>query len=256
MTRIHQLQEATGDLRQQLINHRLYSVITSHDDLNIFMEHHVFAVWDFMSLLKSLQQRLTCVTTPWIPVGNAETRFLINEIVTGEETDIDQDGRRCSHFELYLAAMQQSGCDAGNIRHFLELIGNGRPVAESLAIAEVPESVADFVLHTFSVIEEEQHIQAAVFTFGREDLIPGMFISFVKELHDQEPERISIFKYYMERHIEVDGDHHSHLAYDMTNSLCGEDDAKWMQATAAVTTALKARIALWDSIADRILALH
>ncbi len=250
MTRIQQLQEATKGLREQLVNHRLYANIKSHEDLKKFMEHHVFAVWDFMSLLKSLQQKLTCVTTPWMPVGDAATRFLINEIVTGEESDIDQDGNRCSHFELYLAAMQQSDCNLGLIDQFLELLRSGSSVKEALSVAKVSNPVSEFVQHTFSVIEEESHVQAAVFTFGREDLIPGMFISFVKELHEQLPEQISIFKYYLERHIEVDGDHHSHLAYDMTNSLCGDDDQKWEQATSAVITALGQRIKLWDSIAD------
>ena len=252
MTNIQKLQEATKSLREQLVNHRLYNTIKTHENLQIFMEHHVFAVWDFMSLLKSLQQKLTCVTTPWMPVGEAATRFLINEIVTGEESDVDQEGNRCSHFELYLAAMQQLGANVAVVENFLYLLKSGNSIKEALSIAKVPDIVSEFVQHTFSVIEQEEHIQAAVFTFGREDLIPGMFISFVKELHEQVPGRIDILKYYLERHIEVDGDHHSHLAYDMTNSLCRNDNKKWEQATSAVIAALEQRIKLWDAIAERI----
>jgi hypothetical protein len=35
-------------------------------------------------------------------MGNANTRYLINEIVTGEESDLDERGKRASYFELYL----------------------------------------------------------------------------------------------------------------------------------------------------------
>ena len=115
--------------------------------------------------------------------------------------------------------------------------------------------VIDFVLNTFEVIEQgEPHEQAAVFTFGREDLIPGMFVSFVKELDENTNHEVSIFQYYLERHIEVDGEHHSHLAYEMTAELCGTDEVKWKEATEAVKAALHARINLWDSIVEVISA--
>ena len=93
-------------LRQEIINHKVYSVIRELDDLKVFMNYHIYAVWDFMSLLKSLQNNLTCTSVPWFPVGDAVTRHLINEIVVGEESDIDGAGIRKSHFELYLGTMQ------------------------------------------------------------------------------------------------------------------------------------------------------
>src|ERR1700761_1172259 len=113
--RIIQLKAEIEPLRQQLIQHELYRNIRTIDDLNIFMEHHIFAVWDFMSLLKSLQQTLTSTNLPWMPVGDANTRYLINEIVLGEESDVDAEGNRMSHFELYLDAMQQAGSSATGI---------------------------------------------------------------------------------------------------------------------------------------------
>ena len=99
---IEQLKKNIEPLRQQIIQHKVYGVLKDIEDIRVFMKYHVYAVWDFMSLLKSLQQNLTCTTTPWFPVGNAETRFLINEIVCGEESDLDMYGVRKSHFEMYL----------------------------------------------------------------------------------------------------------------------------------------------------------
>jgi len=245
---IDRLRAEIDPVRQQIVDHPLYHHITDVPQLHVFMQHHVYAVWDFMSLLKSLQRSLTCVGTPWVPVGTATTRYLINEIVTGEESDVDQQGVRMSHFELYLSAMEQSGADTSVIRAFIQHIIAGVPVAQAAAQAGVPEGAAQFMANTFEVIDQQPvHVQAAVFTFGREDLIPDMFLSLIKELNSKLSGRLGILEYYIERHIEVDGGHHSHLAYQMTSELCGDDEQKWQQATAAVKKSLEARIALWNS---------
>ncbi len=252
-----QLKSEIEPLRQQLINHSLYGNITSVDELQVFMEHHAFAVWDFMSLLKSLQQKLTCVTTPWMPVGNANTRYLINEIVIGEESDEDEQGNRTSHFELYLRAMQQAGCSQLYVNQLLFVLKNGVDIDSALALRAIPEAAAGFVKHTFDVINNKpDHVQAAVFTFGREDLIPPMFINIVTELSKQFPDKVDVLLWYLERHIEVDGDHHSQLAYQMTAELCGDDETKWVEATEAVKQALLSRIGLWDGIVEKILAVE
>jgi hypothetical protein len=247
--RIAQLKNEIAPLRGQLIAHQLYHNINTIDDLHTFMQHHIFAVWDFMSLLKALQQNLTCTTLPWMPVGSANTRYLINEIVTGEESDVDHTGERTSHFELYLKAMEQAGCDASAILSLFEQLSIYPNVTDALTNADIPTAAREFVTHTFDVIAtDKSHLTAAVFTFGREDLIPGMFIEMVKKLNGQLPGKVDILLYYLERHIEVDGDHHSQLAYQMTAELCGEDDIKWTEATKAVKAALQARLALWNGI--------
>lgn len=241
-------------MRDQLVNHRLYSEVRSLQDLHIFMAHHVYAVWDFMSLLKSLQRQLTCIDIPWVPKGDAGARYLINEIVTGEESDVNQDGVRMSHFELYLSAMTQAGCNISGITRLIELLQNKVEVTAALGQIDIKQPVLDFVQNTFATISTGKvHVQAAVFTYGREDLIPGMFISFVKELNKQASDKASIFQYYLERHIEVDGGHHSHLAYEMTERLCGNNELYWEEATEAVKAALKARIGLWDAILAEII---
>lgn len=250
---IEQLQKEIAPLREQLVNHPLYSAIKSPEDINAFMQHHVYAVWDFMSLLKALQQELTCTTIPWMPKGNADTRFLINEIVVGEESDVDEHGKRCSHFELYLAAMKQAGCDTASIDEFIELLHKRVGVSVALKESNAPVAAAEFVANTFDVIHAGQpHVQAAVFTFGREDLIPDMFIGIVKELSQKFPGTLDSFKYYLERHIEVDGEHHAHLAYEMTSLLCGTDEQKWAEALVAVRKALSTRIALWDAVLAQV----
>src|SRR5580658_2579931 len=97
------------NLRAELLDHPIYTQVTSVADLRSFMEDHVFAVWDFMSLLKRLQQDMTCIRVPWFPVNNAKAARLINDIVIGEETDVDPDGSYVSHLDLYLRAMRDIG---------------------------------------------------------------------------------------------------------------------------------------------------
>lgn len=77
------------------------------DDLQCFLIKHIYAVWYFISLLKVLQNKLTCKTTPWLPIVYSEVRCLINEIVVAEETNLAMDGSRQSHFKMYLDVMQQ-----------------------------------------------------------------------------------------------------------------------------------------------------
>lgn len=252
-TFIQNLQNNSQAERENIIQHPVYAHIRSLEELREFMQFHVFAVWDFMSLLKSLQVNLTCVELPWIPVGNADTRYLINEIVTGEESDVNALGIRMSHFELYLSAMQQIGADSQQIQQAISFIREGNSIQKSLELAEVEPEIADFVLFTFEVIATQKpHIMAAVFTFGREDLIPDMFISMLREFKQQFPDKVEEFLYYLERHIEVDGDHHSHLALEMTSSLCGDDQEKWDEAEIFVKRSLAMRCRLWDGVYRKI----
>jgi hypothetical protein len=253
--RIKQLLATIGPAREKLIVHPIYPMLNRLEHLHVFMEMHCFAVWDFMSLLKALQQKLTCVMVPWLPTGNAGTRYLINEIVTGEESDVDEAGNRASHFELYLRAMQQAGADTSLIGAFISLLNEGVSLDTALEQASTPATARDFVKHTFGVIAEgKPHLIAAVFTFGREDLIPAIFIEMVREIAESYPGKVEILKYYLERHIEVDGDHHSQLAYQMMVELCGDDAQKWREAAEAANAALGARLALWDGIVEGIFA--
>lgn len=253
---ILRIQQVIEPLRQEIINHKVYAVINDMDDLKVFMQYHIYAVWDFMSLLKSLQINLTCTTIPWFPVGNANTRYLINEIVAGEESDVDGNGVRKSHYEMYLEAMEQCGADTTAIYKFIQALKETGSLQESYKIAAVPAEAREFVDYTFEVINTQQsHLQSAAFTFGREDLIPNMFIAIVGDLNKKFPDQLSLIKYYLERHIEVDGDHHSHLALAMTAGLCGDDEVSWKAAEQVIVTSLQRRINLWDGVYKEIMAV-
>jgi len=244
---IEKIRQTIEPLRQEIFHHPVYEAIQSLEDLKIFMEYHVYAVWDFMSLLKSLQNNLTCTSVPWFPKGSADTRFLINEIVVGEESDVDMNGIRKSHFELYLEAMEQCDANTKAIRSFTETLQKSADFGVAFNESNTPNEAREFVNFTFDIIHSRKdYLQAAIFTFGREDLIPGMFISIVNDMHEKFPDRVSIFKYYLERHIEVDGDHHSHLALEMTSRLCGENPQFWLEAEHATMDSLRKRIQLWN----------
>ena len=250
---IQQLQERLETERASLLQHPVYREIKDLDGLIRFAQNHVFAVWDFMSLLKALQRDLTCVQLPWVPVGSAETRYLINEIVLGEESDVDEDGIRISHFELYLKAMKQMGADTTTIESLVRDIRKGLSIQEALMNLNLHPNIQEFLKFTFHVaLETDSHIKAAVFTFGREDLIPDMFMAILKEVYQEHPEKVSTFHYYIERHIEVDGEHHSHLAMSMVEQLCGEDQKKWLEAEQYAIKSLKYRYGLWDSIVEEV----
>lgn len=253
---IEQIQTATKDLSQQIVNHPSYKEIKDISGVRTFMEHHIYAVWDFMSLLKALQINLTCTQIPWMPTGSPQVRFLINEIVCGEESDIayGREGH-ISHFELYQEAMEQSGASRKGIDELLSAISSGVLVKDAIEQAEIPLAAKSFLNFTFEVIETNKpHIIAAVFTFGREDLIPNMFHTIVGDINERFPNQVDIFKYYLDRHIEVDGDHHSHLALEMVSELCGNDEQKWKEAQEYTIRAMQSRIELWNGVHEAILA--
>jgi len=243
------LQKALEPTRQLLLNNGLYYRLRTLPDLRRFMEHHVYAVWDFMSLLKALQRELTCVQVPWVPTANPATRRLINEIVLEEETDVDPEGQPTSHFELYVRAMEECGADTAPIRRLVAAVAAGRTIPQALTEAQAPETVRQFVETTFSLIDSgKPHAVAAAFTFGREDLIPGMFRQLVRELRDRFPGQLDTFTYYLDRHIELDEEVHAPLAQQMVCEMCGDDPVCWQEAQQVTVRCLEARMALWDGI--------
>lgn len=244
---------ALAPLRQELLSHPLYKSMDTRLLLTLFMEQHCYAVWDFMSLLKALQNGLTCVSLPWVPVGSPTTRRFINEIVLGEESDLDNNHVAASHYELYLNAMDEIGADTQHIKTFVNKIAEGGKILSAIDATKVrPETMA-FMDFTFSIISKGKlHEIAAVFTFGREDLIPDMFIEIVKGLQEKEGVSTSRLLYYLERHIEIDGGEHGPISLQMMDELCGDDPIKWQEATSVSLKALQMRIELWNGVLKQI----
>jgi hypothetical protein len=247
--RIASIETRISPLRARLNAHPLYASIRTPEHLRLFMQSHVFAVWDFMSLLKALQSQLTCTTVPWSPTPFPASRRFINEIVLGEESDLFQD-RAISHFELYLEAMQQAHADTEPICLLLSSVAHGTFVPSAL---EAPAAARAFVASTFRTIYSGNlAAMAAAFTFGREDVIPDIFRNLVRDLNTSTAGELNKFTWYLDRHIEVDGEDHGPLSLRMVADLCGHDDARWEQATLAAESAIEARLALWDGILAQI----
>ena len=226
--------------KEEIVNHPLYSQLNTIDDIQKLMEIHVYAVWDFMSLLKGLQIELTCTKIPWKPIGENKTRRLINSIVLEEESDVDSEGNPSSHYEMYLDAMKECGANTSEIDKFVNSVSG-------VNLPKINTAVDSFLATTFDVLNSgEAHKIAAAFTFGREDLIPDMFTAIVNDLSKEH--KLDKFVYYLERHIELDGGEHGPLALELISNLCGEDEQKWEEVEETAIACLVARKKLWDLV--------
>jgi hypothetical protein len=250
MNSISYIESQTKLLRNKINNHSLYKNLSSIEDVKTFMENHVFAVWDFMSLLKALQSILTNNNVPWTPKGNGTTARFINEIVMGEESDLNENGEAKSHFEMYIDAMEQINANTNQIRKFISLLENKSTLRDSINTVNLDPILKNFINFTFDVIKSEKaHCIASAFTFGREDVIPDMFLEIIqKSKTDSTDQRYSKLLYYLNRHIEIDGDEHGPISLKMVENLCGDDTKKWDEALDIAKLALKQRIKLWDLI--------
>jgi hypothetical protein len=253
---IDKIEKRLAPLRDELINHRIYGEMDRLEVLQLFMEQHVFAVWDFMSLLKVLQRRICCVEVPWLPPVDAQACRFINEIVLAEESDGDSKVGFASHFDLYHRSMTQCGSSTAGIDSFLGELRRGVSVPTALTSPIVPKPAQLFVEHTFAVIDSSNLCAiASAFTFGREDLLPDVFQRIVDKLDIEAGGQLSVFKYYLDRHIGLDGDEHGPMARRLVESLCGSDEAQWQIAEDTAVNCLIARLRFWDGIYQTVSAL-
>ena len=244
------------DYRQRILKHKMYNKLMNnkHDsEIAVFMEHHVWAVFDYFQLLKRLQQHFTCVELPWRPTKDPRMRHFITEIVSEEECDIADDGvTHLSHLELYIRAMDQAQANTKPIKSFLAALeqydGKGDWLEGILKTSGAPEASQEHVKKTMDLAKNGNIWEvAAVFTFGREDIIPKMFIKILNNNY-LDKEKFSIFQYYLQRHIELDSTDHAPLAIALVNGVCGDDPDNRKEATDAVKKALAARAELWSAV--------
>ena len=124
---------------------------------------------------------------------------------------------------------------------------------DAMRIAPMSQHVKDFVETTFDIIDTDDVCRiASAFTFGREDLLPQVFAQIVRRLNAESSGSLDSFEYYLQRHIELDGDEHGAMAQRLVEELCGDDEVRWQTAEDAAVRSLLARRRLWDGIADEI----
>jgi hypothetical protein len=235
-------------IRKCMIEHPLFIAIRDIRSLRIFMEAHVFAVWDFMSLVKRLQRDLTCIDVPWLPPRDRHGAQLINQIVLGEETDVGPNGEPVSHLELYLGAMREVGANTASFEVFQDALTNGATLAGAFDCAAAAPFVREFTGHTLQIASRAPVLAVmASFFYGREDVIPRMFSNLLEKWRigaGQAP----LFVYYLKRHIEVDGDQHGPAAKAILAAATAEDPQGGLEVLSAARQSIEARIKLWDGV--------
>lgn len=239
-------------VRAPLDQHPVYQAINSVETLRCFMEHHIYSVWDFMSLIKYLQGAIAPTTYPWAPRGDGSVRRFINELVLEEESDqTNVEGEFSSHYELYQRAMAEIGADTQVSSRFVAVAAK-EGIGDALALPDIPEPSREFTRTTFGFINNNQpHQVAAALALGREHIIPAMFRQFLRQMGIKEQDA-PIFYFYLNRHIHLDEDFHAPLSLRLLNSLCGDDEGKTIEAIEAAQAAVAARTQFWDGVLESI----
>ena len=236
------------DANVRLETHPVYRSVRDLHSLRTFLEHHVVCVLDFMSLVKRLQAELTCVQVPWVPPAHPEAAHLINSIVLDEETDEAFGDTPLSHYAWYLKAMDEVGADTQPIRELESRLRAGIEPTRALEGCGLPPAAEAFARTTFELAASSVHEVAAAFLYGRENVIPTMFIQLVRELRSAGVE-CELLVRYLERHIEVDSEDHGPAARRLLDTLLEDDATRRREAHAAASRALEARELLWDATA-------
>jgi hypothetical protein len=244
-------------LIHELNDHPIYSELRDLEDLQVFMSHHVFSVWDFMSLIKYLQSQLAPTDVPWIPRGKPDARYFINQLALEEESDTVAEGPDgpiySSHFEFYCRAMTEIGADGQRPKRFLELVQE-KGLDTALYSELVPLPSRYFTETTFCFIRENKpHAAAAALAVGRERVIPEMFRSLLSRMRIAERDAPA-FHQYLNRHIHLDEDFHGPLSMAMLDQLCADDPNRLEEATIAAEEAICARIRFWDGVLEAVRA--
>lgn len=245
----------TQALKEQIRSHRLYALISTKERLRLFMESHVFCVWDFQCLLKGLQNQFTCTSIPWFPTEDGEARRLINEIVLEEESDEHPSYGYASHFEIYLDAMKEAGCDVEGILGFVEGISQSKDIERTIGRLKLHQSLKEFLRFTLHIATHAKpHVMTAVFYESRENMVPQVFQQLLEGLPETTGFSLNMFKYYLKRHIEVDGQRHGPMSERLLMKICKSED-DWADCRQMAQLALEKRLNLWEALAENMTLL-
>jgi hypothetical protein len=240
----------SSNYKQQLDDHLIFKSLTNLNQLRAFMELHVYAVWDFMSLLKSLQALISPHGSPWFPNQNTQIVRLINEIVLEEESDLarpDVNDEYASHFEMYLSAMDEIGASTDGIKGFVAEV-EARGIDDVLAAKLAPSPVQAFLESTFNTIRDGRvHEIASSFAYGRENLVPVMFTRILDNC-EISSKQAPLFHHYLERHAHLDGEQHGPMADKLVSFLTDNDSIKIEEAKLVAVYSVQARLDLWDHV--------
>ena len=253
---LSQLELTIAPLVAAINQHPIFSAIDSIDRLRRFAQIHVYAVWDFMCLLKALQRKLSFTNLLWLPPLDHLGCHLVNTMLAEEESDFIAEKRYLSHFELYLEAMQQCGADIAPISAFINEIKQQLPLDKLLTHPLIPAAARQFMAATFSVIAKQAHHIAASFAFARENITSAMFGAISHSIaHASTPKQsLDSFRYYFQRHIDLDGGKHSLQSKTLVVNLCGTDEKKWQEATETALFSLESRLQLLEEIYAHLIA--
>jgi hypothetical protein len=234
-----------------LNSHPVYESIKTLEDLQVFMEHHIYSVWDFMSLIKYLQGIVAPTNHPWTPRGDGDVRRFINELVLEEECDeLPGTEHFISHFELYQMAMKEVGASTSGIEKFI-LALESEKVGDALENEFVPKPSREFSKLNFKFINDfKPHLVASSLALGREHVIPGMFRSILSRINVSEKEA-PIFHYYLNRHVHLDEDFHGPLSLRLLNSLCKTNE-EVDEAIEVAKKSIESRLKFWDGVLESI----
>ena len=234
--------------QEKLTQHPLYKAINSVEDLQVFMSNHVYAVWDFMSLLKRIQGEIAGTQVPWRPSRYSKNAVrLINEIVLAEESDEFLNSNQSissqysDHFTMYIEAMKEIGLET----RFIE------SQIQDLSFSFLPAAVQNFIsFHLKLATNASLPEVTASFLYGREDLLPGVFTKALNQLKQKNIPCPQLL-YYLERHIDLDGGEHSHMGEELLNEVC-QNDVDWELAFQSALKSIKHRELLWDEVLNQI----
>ncbi|CAG9319831.1 unnamed protein product [Blepharisma stoltei] len=223
-------------LRTDLVSAYSSIKLESLPATRVYMKNFIYQAWAVISTLKALRSKLSPSTVPWYPPEDENSVRYINEILLDEETDVaGQPQQYSSHYNLFIKAMREANGFSEPMETLVTDLRQG--MAWDKAFIKNKDQYKHIISpSTFKYVENEigiamngdLHQIAGFFFLGREETVPDLFSGFVKSLNEKEV-NAPLFKSYIQRHIDLDGDLHAPLGEKITQRVCKEDPKMWKE---------------------------